>query len=229
MSRPLYIVCGAGETGMALASELQRQGARIVLVDNDEEVLSKVSEPLEDVSTAKGDACDDKVLVSAGITEAQGLFACLAEDRDNAFLCLSARRLCPDLNIVARIKDTETEPKMKLVGVDSVINMSWVEGMRLASVMLRPDVVTLIDQMLFNPECDHSYCSILVKEGSSAVGKSVSKLDITGNTGVVLIAIRHASGKMLYNPGPREHLRAGDSLITFATSDETKAITALLE
>jgi voltage-gated potassium channel len=229
MSRLLYLVCGAGETGMAVATELLKQGSRVVIIDRDEEVLDRMNEPIEDMSLIKGDVLDDEVLQSAGITEAAGLFATLNEDRENALLCLSARRFSPDLNIIARIKDSETEPKMKLVGVNSTVNMSWMEGLRLASVMLKPDVVSLTDQMLFNPECDHAYCSILVPEGSKAAGRRIHDLDVSGKTGVVLIALRLASGKMLYNPGPREKLRQGDSLIAFATPDEVEAITDLIK
>ncbi len=229
MNRLLYLVCGAGETGMAVASEMLKQGSRIVIIDRDEDVLDRINEPVEDMSLIKGDALDDEILKSAGIIEASGLFAALNEDRENALLCLSARRLNPDLNIIARIKDPETESKLRLVGVNSTVNMSRVEGLRLASVMLKPDVVSLTDQMLFNPECIHAYRSIPVPEDSSATGKRIHALDLTGKTGIVLVAIRLASGKMVYNPGPREKVRPGDSLIAFATPDEVEAITALLK
>ena len=229
MSRLLYVVCGAGETGLAVATEILKQGSRVVIIDRDEEALDRINEPVENMSTIRGNALDDEVLKSAGIIQATGLIATLDEDRKNALLCLSARRLSPDLNIVARIKDPETEPKLRLVGVNSAVNMSSVEGLRLASVMLRPDVVSLTDQMLFNPECDHAYCTIPVPEGSSATGRRIHDLDVTGKTGVVLIALRLASGKMLYNPGPREKIQPGDSLIAFATPVEVEAITALIK
>jgi voltage-gated potassium channel len=224
----LYLVCGAGETGVALASELRKQGGRIVLVDTDQEALDRSAESLEDVDGIRGDALDDEVLKQAGIQDAAGLFAALSEDRDNVFLCLSARRLYPGLRIVARIKEPETEPKLRLVGVSSIVNMSRVEGLRLAGVMLRPDVVSLTDQILFNPECDHSYCCIPVAQGSGTDGRRIRDLDVTGRTGVVLIALRRASGRMLYNPGAGERVHAGDSLIAFATPDEERTITDLL-
>lgn len=226
--RKLYLVCGAGETGASLASELLKQDARLVFVDVDQEALDRLDEPPEDVGTVRGDALEDQVLEDAGIREAAGLFAALTEDRDNVFLCMSARRMCPDLKIVVRIKDPETEAKLRLVGVSSVVNMSRVEGMRLASVMLRPDVVSLTDQMLFNPECIHSYCSIPVTPGAGAAGHRIRDLDVTGRTGVVLVALRRASGRMLYNPGPGERVHPGDSLVAFATPDEAEAITRLL-
>ena len=229
MSGNLYLVCGAGDTGTALATELRKQGERIVLVDNDEEALGRFDSTDEDITMVKGDALDDKVLASAGVSEAAGLFASLREDRDNAFLCLSVRRMYPELLIVARVKDPETEPKLRLVGVNSIVNMSRVEGLRLASVMLRPDVVSLTDQILFNPECDHSYCAIPVSSDSPAVGRRIHDLDVTGSTGVVLIALRLSSGRMLYNPGPGERIGAGDSLIAFVTPEEESAITALLK
>jgi len=229
MSKSLYLVCGAGETGVAVTTGILKQGYSAVVIDIDEEKLERITTPEEDVSTVRGDVLDDDVLISAGIADAQGLFATLSEDRENALLCLSARRMNPDLHIVARVKSQETEPKLRLVGVNAVVNQSRVEGFRISSVMLRPDVVSLTDQMFFNPDCVHAYQSIPVPEGSSVSNRRIDSLDITGKTGVVLIAIRRSSGKMVYNPGPREKIREGDSLISFATEEEVEAITALLK
>ena len=89
-----YVICGAGETGLRAATELVGTGRAVVVIDLDAERIDRLSSELPDVPHLRADASEDQVLLAAGVERARGLISALAEDKDNLFVALSARRLC---------------------------------------------------------------------------------------------------------------------------------------
>ena len=60
-----YIVCGGGETGRHVLTELIKSKEQVVLVDHDEETINRCM-GLEDLLYLKGDATEDQNLMAAG-------------------------------------------------------------------------------------------------------------------------------------------------------------------
>ena len=227
-SGAFYIVCGVGRTGSTVASMLSGNGHRLVCVDNDPESLARLPESRL-VETLRGDCLEDDVLRSAGVQEAEGLFATLPEDRDNVFLVLSAKRINPGIRAVSRCVDAETTRKLSMVGADRTIRQSEVEGLRLSSQLVRPDAVVFLDRLM-HARADDSirYRRIAITEGSPSAGFSIGELQLSRRTGVVIVALRKSSGRMLYSPRARQRVEAGDSLIAFASGEEEAAMVAAL-
>ena len=106
------IVCGFGRNGRKAFHELRLNGARVVVVEQDPQLMKDLSEgrtgedygdlAVNKIFTVVGDATHDEVLEQAGVTRASALITALPKDADNVFVALSARALNPHLNIIAR-------------------------------------------------------------------------------------------------------------------------------
>lgn len=137
-----FIVCGADSVSQYIMGELHSTQRPFVLVDLDRSKLETLMEPFPDHAFVEGDATDDSIQRKAGIERAQGLFAVTGDDNQNLVICLTAKQLNPKVKVVSRCRQVENIGKMEKVGADSVVSTASIGGLRMASVMVRPSVVS---------------------------------------------------------------------------------------
>jgi len=125
-----YILCGYGRVGRQVAAEFARDGVPFVVVDQDPEIVEECV--AEGYLALLGEASDDGMLKEAGVRRAKGLVAAVDSDADNVFVVLSARKLNPRLNIVARASSDESAAKLEMAGADRTLSPYAVGGRRLA-------------------------------------------------------------------------------------------------
>ena len=139
------IVCGGGETGRAIARELLATRTPFVVIEMDpgqEPALRKLG---PDFLYILGDATDPGVMREAHVETARGLIACMPSDKDNLFTMLTARELNPQVRIVTRVGSDDSRSKLIRAGADAVVSSKTIGALRLASEMLRPHVVSVLD------------------------------------------------------------------------------------
>ena len=220
-----YVLCGAGHTGKAIAMEFFKTRHDFVVIDRNAESLKSLEE-LGDIPHIYGDATHDNILEASGIKRAKGLVSALSEDKDNVFVVLSARAMNPDLRIVSRIINDTNKEKIKKAGADEIVSPNSIGGMRMASVMLRPSVVNFLDAMLRVPDQTIRVDEFAVKERSCLVGQSLKEADIGSKTGLLLVAIKPATGGYVFNPPGKTKLNAQDILILIGTKDQLNLLNA---
>lgn len=147
-----FIVCGVGRVGSNVVHELAVTERPFVAIDESAEAIAAFRERHPDVPTLHGDASDDDLLQKAGITHAAGLFAITGDDGKNLLITLSSKQLNPGARVVARCHEVRNIDKLKRVGADAIVSPDFTGGMRIASSMLRPAVVTFLDEMLRTDE-----------------------------------------------------------------------------
>ena len=206
------IICGAGDTGSYVIDEFQKTGRSFVVVEPDE---TRIQELLERVSFlyVQGDATDDRVLEHAGIEKAQMLVTTLPLDKDNLFVVLSARRLNQSLRIIAKVVDVrDSGPKVCMAGADEVVSPEAIGGLRLASLALRPQVVSFLDLMLREGGVTR-FEEATIRKGSRLIGKELRESRIWEETGLRIVAMRHGqAGEFIYNPGANHTFKENDVL-----------------
>ena len=143
-----YILCGFGRVGRNVAHELETTGRDFVAIDSDEDKLEEQREHFPKLLHLHGDATDDDLLLAADIADAAGVFAVTGDDSRNLMIILTARQLNPNVRVVARCHEMRNAQKMRKAGADTVISPDFTGGMRIASSMIRPHVVTFLDEML---------------------------------------------------------------------------------
>jgi len=211
-----YIVCGLGDTGRYAMEELQKTSSPYVVIEHSEEVLARYREQAGDgreVLSVTGDATDEEVLHAAGLERAQGLIAALAAEKDNLVITVMVRQKNPSIRIVARCTDLRFADKLLRAGANTTVSPNRIGGLRLASEVLRPHVVSFLDLML--KEQTRTLRIEEIEVGPSPwLEKKVSDLELKQRFGLLVLAIKDARGATYWaNPPENLVLRQGTVLI----------------
>jgi len=213
--RDHFIVCGAGRVGVHVVQELRVTQRPFVVVDPCPDSLRQLRETFSDVICLQADATDNDTLLSAGIACAKGVFAATDHDHENLVIALSARQLNPQIAIVARCGELKNVDKMKAAGADAVISPSFIGGLRMASEMLRPTVVSFLDVMLRDRDRNLRIEEVPVATG----GSTVADLRLDRFEDTLLLAI-HGTKGWTYNPKPSQLVPDGSRLVVMTTPQE---------
>jgi len=213
-SRDHYIVCGVGSVGFYIANELYATKRPYVIVDVNKENIEKSLESLPDEVFIEGDATDSNTLLKAGVERARGLFAVTRDDNQNLVVSLTAKQLNPKLKVVARCNDMRNSEKMKKAGADAVVSPTSIGGLRMASEMVRPTVVSFLDTMLRDRERNLRVEELPVP--GSFIGKSLSALNLKRHTNALLLAVKTRED-WIYNPS-ENYVIAPESTLVFMTT-----------
>jgi voltage-gated potassium channel len=217
-----YIVCGFGRVGRGAAAELRRAGVPFLIVDrNDERVEWAMKSGMLAVLA---DATDDETLRDAGVLRAKGLIATLQSDADNLFAILSAKALNPALLVSARVASEQSEKKLRLAGADYVFAPYDMTGNRMAQVMLKPHVFQFIDFTTKSIGLNVGIEQVRVTGSSEFASKTLEQMQIRKELGVIVLAIRKADGRMLFNPPAEAAVEAGDHLIAMGESADLQRL-----
>jgi len=219
--RDHFIVVGVGATGIHVVGELLASNVAFVVVETSEERIAMVAAQFPNVLWVRGDATLDSTLEQAGITRAKGLAATLKEDKDNAFVTITARALNPKLRIVAKVTEDSAETKLKRAGADTIVSPSFIGGMRLASELVRPSVVQFLDRMRSQ---DLRVEEVPIPEGSALVGAALRETAIRHQTNVLVLAVRMVDGSYSYNPGPDFLLAANQTLVVLCRTADLEQL-----
>lgn len=216
-----FIVCGAGETAQHAIQELLKTGHRLVVIDHDPERLEKLKH-LGDFPVLQGEAADEEVLQSAGLTRAQGLVTVLPDDRDNLMVVVTARQMSSTLRIVGRATDARMSEKLMRAGANASVSPNMIGGLRMASELIRPQVVGFLDLMLKEQSKTLRVEEISVSEQSPWAGKSLHDTGIHRHFELLALAVRKPSGEIRYNPRGETTLAPQDVLIVMGDVNQVR-------
>jgi len=211
-----YIVCGLGDTGRCVIEELQKTSSPYVVVEHSEEVLQRYREQAgngRELLSVTGDATDEEVLQAAGLDRAHGVIAALSLDKDNLVITVMVRQRNLHIRVVARCTDSRFTDKLLRAGANSTVSPNRIGGLRLASEVLRPHVVSFLDLML--KEQTRTLRIEEIQIGASPwVGKKIGDLELKERFGLLVLAVKDATGATYWaNPPENLGLRQATVLI----------------
>jgi voltage-gated potassium channel len=215
------ILCGFGRIGQIMARELHEAKRPFIVIDQSSERIARAEEA--DYLTHQGSATDEEVLQAAGIDKAKVLATVLPDDAVNVFITLTARGLNPDLVILARGELPSTEKKLRLAGADHVVLPAAISAQRMTNLITRPTALDFLDQSDERSHLDDLLEQInlridelTIPAGSLLAGATVADLEVEGNRGFLIVAVRQADGSLVNQPPASMVLSAGDTVIVMA-------------
>lgn len=219
------IVCGYGRMGRLVAHELAHRRQPFVVVERRSDLLEHFDLPYG--LALNGDATADETLLAAGVQRARALVSVVSSDADNLFITMSARLLNDKLTIIARAEDESSEQKLKRAGANRSISPYRIGGARIAQAIFRPTVVDFIELATRTTHLELQPEETQVSVASPLIGKSLRDSNLRHDLGVIIVAIRRPSGRMLFNPPPETLIETGDILIVLGDRQKLDALTAL--
>jgi voltage-gated potassium channel len=165
-----------------------------------------------------GDATDNDILLAAGVMRARGVFAVAHDDSQNLVISLSAKQLNANLRVVARCHDMKNVEKTRRAGADEIVSPDYTGGLRIVSAMVRPNVVSFLDDMVKSDE------SVRMEEIIIPAALSEKPLTVLyhGNKDCLVLAIRNSVNVWLFNP-PAQHIVQGGDVLMVMTGPDGRA------
>ncbi|MFC2175942.1 potassium channel family protein [Bacteroidota bacterium] len=218
------IICGYGRNGKQAYQTLQEHGEKCVVVERDKEIISEFMD-MDNFLFVEGDSTHDEVLIRAGIKNAKALISALPNDADNLFVVLTARVNNPEVKIISRASEDNSDRKLRHAGVNNVIMPDRVGGAHMAQLVVKPDVVEFIDmltgQSTAETHIEEIPCSSLPKQ---YIGKSIADLDVRRNWGASIIGFKTADGRYIFNPAASTVILANSKLFVLGSSEQVSAM-----
>jgi len=218
-----YIICGFGRMGSHICREMAEEKAPFVIVEKNPEVLERIED--EGYVYFKGDATDDKSLIRAGIKRAKGVVCVLSSDAENLYVILTAKELNPEAYIISRCEEETSEHRLLRAGADRVISPYTMGGTRMAMAILRPAMMDFIEITTRRQSLELRMEELPVSDASTIIGKSLEASEIRKKYGLIIVAIKKDSGKMIFNPQAAYMIEKGDRLIALGEDDDVNRFT----
>jgi len=221
------IICGAGQTGTSVLHELRNTNRQCVVVEHNHQHIAGLMHDFPDVPALHGDCSDDETLTRAGVQRASGIVVCVDDDKNVLVTTVLARQLNPGIRIVARASNERAAERLKQAGADGVVSPARIGGIRLASELVRPTVVTFLDQMLRDTNRNLRLEEIPVVAASALAGHVVSSLKLHEyGTGLLLLAMRTSAGEYRFNPPAESRVEPGCHLIVMGDPASVETLRA---
>jgi len=104
-----------------------------------------------------------------------------------------------------------------------------IGGMRMASELVRPHVVSFLDMMLRDTNRNLRVEEVSVPPGSPLAGRTLREIDAHAKTNCLVMAARDPAGQFAYNPPDATVIAGGAVLIVLGDPSSVRALRALCE
>jgi voltage-gated potassium channel len=216
------ILCGFGRFGRIIAAELERRSVPYVVLENDPAKALGARE--HEVLVIEADATEEETLREAGLVESRGLLTTLPSDAENVYVALTAKQIKPNLHVVALARDEPAVARLKAAGADEVVSPYRLGGTWMAQMITSPtvhDFMTIATGL--NP-LNFSMDEQRIAEGSPLGGQLLRDTKIRSELGVIVLAVRRASGELVSNPPPDFVLGPGDVLVSLGEQENLERL-----
>lgn len=208
-----YGIIGLGRFGYALAMELAKSNADLVVIDVDEEKIRELREYTENAFVVKN--LDKKTLAETGIQNCDIAIVCIGEQLDTSILTTLNLVSLGIPQVIAKARSIEHGEILEKLGAEVVYPERDI-AIRLAH---RLEASHVLDYIQLSEKLNIS--KILASE--VIIGKSVMEVNFRGRFGVNIIAIEN--GKYINESvGPDYVFKRGDILFVSGNRDGLKRL-----
>jgi voltage-gated potassium channel len=106
-----------------------------------------------------------------------------------------------------------TQKKLKQAGADHVILPAQIGAHRIVSLLTNPTAVEFAELVTQRSSLAIEMDDVPIRDGSPLRGQTLRHADIGRRTGIIVIAVKRADGRVEFPPSGDEALVEGDSIV----------------
>lgn len=201
-----YAVFGLGRYGRAVATELVKNGADVIAVDTDPNIVNELA--LEIPVCKCADITDPEVIKQLDIADVDVVIICMANNLEATVMAITLCKEAGVGTIIAKCIDEMHERIFARVGADKVLFPERESGKRLAKNLLSSGFMDIVELSK-----DVSMVEIPVK--SEWQGKNLIELNLRKKYSVNVVAILEGD-KVISSIDPEMPLNSSMKLIVIA-------------
>lgn len=209
-SKKSYAVLGLGRYGIAVATELVENGAEVLAIDMNEEI---VNDAINQIPLCKcADVTDEEVLKQLGIANIDVVIIAMANHFEASVM---ATMLCKELGVKTVIVKCLSEMNCKIlskVGADHVVFPERESGTRLAKNLLSHGFIDII-------ELSKGVSMVELDVRDEWTGKSLLELNLRQKYSINVVAIIQ-NNNVCVTIDPKQPLEKSMKLIVIANASK---------
>ena len=205
-----YAVFGLGRYGKAVAEELVKNGAEVLAVDTDQEIINDAYMDLPFCKCA--DITEPEVIKQLGISNMDVVIIAMANNLEASVM---ATMLCKEAGVetvIAKCKDEMHQKILMRVGADRVVFPEYESGTRLAKNLMSSGFVDII-------ELSKDVSMIELSIRPEWIGKSLLQLDLRKKYSINVVAIKQNEDVWI-DINPDKVLEENMTLIVVANTEK---------
>ena len=220
------IVCGWGRVGRGVWATLRDRDVTVVVIELDHDRAEAAGDA--GAWVIRGDATHNDVIELAGVENAAALIACVTDDSDNLVIALSVKSITPDLRVICRATEMESERKLRLAGADAVVAPQAVGAERLAMMALQPELAQIFDVVINGNAVEFRVEELDVDPACSIANKTIRESGIRQTSGAQILAIEGENETVEVNPEADRVLAPGERIVIVGTKDQVDRAAEML-
>lgn len=236
---PDVVVCGFGRVGSAVGEALETFGVRYAVIERDPDIVRELRR--RGIACLYGDAAHASLLERAGVPAARLVVVALPEIDRARLAVAAARRLNPEVPILARAHGAREAEQVRRAGATEVIQpeaeaaatlirhalerLGFGKGQALAYLERLRDVRAAEPAAGPAPSTLPGVVEVVVPDGPLA-GQSLAAARVRERFGVTVLGVQRADGSSVLNPSAETVLRPGDRLRVFGLPRQVAAFLA---
>ncbi len=176
-----FAVIGLGRFGRSIAMELSKLGADVMVIDNDEEKINRLSDYV--TCAINVDVCDTDALISTGIANMDAVIVAMADYLEPSIMgVITAKDLGVPL-VIAKARDHVTGSIYDKVGADKVVFPEKESGKRISKQLMCADFLEFF-------ELSDSVSLIELMPKKEWIGKTLRQLSLRREYKINVIAVK---------------------------------------
>ncbi len=215
------LLFGYKKYGEKIAISLEKSNYQVIVADNDKESIAKALKNGHKAYYTDIENDEDIVQILVSYTFSHVLCA-MDNDEENIYLAITMKSIDSDMNIVSICQSKDSEQKLELAGVKSILNTLESTAQNIFHLLKNPVMIEAIENILyFNSDID--FVEFEVPENSFLSGKFIKEIDFKQQFNIILLGlveINSADKFIFATKGINHKIEAKDILLLIGLKDD---------
>lgn len=209
-----FAVFGLGRFGTSIANALMAQGAQVLAIDSDPDVIKRISPQV--TCAVSIDVSDSEAVKEVGLDNIDVVIVAMGQSLAASVMTIMTAKELGVSYVIAKADSDETAKIFLKVGADKVVFPEKDAGVLTARKLMYDSFIEYLEI-----EDNLGVAEIMIKP--EWVGKSIKELDLRKHYKINVIAVKNAN-QPAHEVNPEEILQANSTLIIMVSDSSLKKL-----